>query len=383
MTNPRLAIYYLSFGSGHLIAAQAIAKSIRANYPEISVEVEDPFSSAIKFLPSVLGGMQAAAIKLAPEIFDFAWRSCSMEMNGFGFFQEFLLQKLNRQRPNIIIATHVVPCILASRLKVAGKLNNNVKVFAVVTDFALNPIWPHAGVDGYFVTHEELRRTLIFRGASPDIIHVTGIPINPDFDSCSKMEQSDGLRILLMAGGIGNGGYVLFNRYLSELLDSLSNLDTSRLELCVVTGTQTQLKKNLESRVVGRSPYRLEVKGYVEQMESLIATCDIIMTKPGGLITAEALALGKPLILCQPAPGIEAANLEFLVRQGVALPGRSIEEARKSLEICLLDPKLVKKMKLLASRLGFPNSAHAIVDHILEWQQPASLNQAMEDNFES
>ncbi len=97
-----------------------------------------------------------------------------------------------------------------------------------------------------------------------------------------------------------------------------------------------------------------------------MAAHDIVITKPGGLTVAEALALGKPLILCQPAPGVETANLEFLARQGVALPGRTAGEAIRSLEVFIHDSDRVKNMQTRAFSLGFPNSAQVVVDLILD-----------------
>ena len=49
-----------------------------------------------------------------------------------------------------------------------------------------------------------------------------------------------------------------------------------------------------------------------------MAVADLIITKPGGLTTSEALALGKPIFILNPIPGQEAANSDFLLEHGAA-----------------------------------------------------------------
>src|SRR5260370_41707052 len=54
-------------------------------------------------------------------------------------------------------------------------------------------------------------------------------------------------------------------------------------------------------------------------MHELMAIADLIITKPGGLTSSEALAMGKPLFILNPIPGQEAANSDFLLERGAAV----------------------------------------------------------------
>jgi processive 1,2-diacylglycerol beta-glucosyltransferase len=46
---------------------------------------------------------------------------------------------------------------------------------------------------------------------------------------------------------------------------------------------------------------------------------DCIVSKPGGLTTSETLAKRLPMIICNPIPGHEQRNAEFLQNNGTAM----------------------------------------------------------------
>jgi processive 1,2-diacylglycerol beta-glucosyltransferase len=213
------------------------------------------------------------------------------------------------------------------------------------------------------VAHDELRQALAYRGVDPNIIHVTGIPIKPSFNRRPSANDPDQLRVLMMAGGIRNGGYVKVKNQVTQILHSLDGLDPSKLEITIVAGNQPHLEQEL-GKLARESRYRLNVRGFVNNMEDLMCTHDILVAKPGGLIVAEALSSGIPLILSQPGPGVETANMEFLVRHGVALPGETADDVIESLHFCVENPEAVHRMKLEARKLGFPNSSGMITNHI-------------------
>ena len=50
-----------------------------------------------------------------------------------------------------------------------------------------------------------------------------------------------------------------------------------------------------------------------------MAVSDLLITKPGGLTAAEALAAGLPMILTHPIPGPEERHVRYLGQNGVAL----------------------------------------------------------------
>jgi processive 1,2-diacylglycerol beta-glucosyltransferase len=98
-------------------------------------------------------------------------------------------------------------------------------------------------------------------------------------------------------------------------------------------------------------------------MHEMMAVADLIVSKPGGLTTAEALALGKPLFILNPIPGQEAANSDFLLERGAAAKVNRVEDLPFRVDRLLGSPKL-KEMAASARALGRPDAAPAVCEAV-------------------
>jgi len=90
-----------------------------------------------------------------------------------------------------------------------------------------------------------------------------------------------------------------------------------------------------------------------------MSVADLTITKPGGLTTAEALALGKPLFILNPIPGQETANSDFLLERGAAAKANRVEDLPFRIDRLLGSPRL-HEMAASARALGRPGAARAI-----------------------
>ena len=365
-----ICILYLTIGSGHQMAAQAVEEAIKLQLPQQRVHTIDPLTESIELLPVVLERLQAASIILTPAWADRVWRRGNMHgltdrMLEIGVLQKPVEEALLDSQAQVVVATHVLPCVLATALKERGGMP--LKVFGVVTDWGVHRFWPTIGMDGYFVAHEDIRQTLIYRGVDPDIVHVTGIPIRFGFEKFAVQptsETAEGLRVLVMVGGLQTGAYVGLQQNLIALVDAIQALENENLHLTIVTGKSRSLRRRLNRRVSKRG-LRANVLGLVDDIHVLMAEHDILITKPGGLAVAEGLASGICMILFRPGPGQEEANVDFLARHGGALCGESPSDVVEALKRCIEDPPLVVRMKRQAKELGHPRAAREIAQHIL------------------
>jgi processive 1,2-diacylglycerol beta-glucosyltransferase len=98
------------------------------------------------------------------------------------------------------------------------------------------------------------------------------------------------------------------------------------------------------------------VLGFVTNMQELMAVSALLVTKPGGLTTSEALAMGKPLFILNPIPGQEAANSDFLLARGAAAKVSRVEDLPFGLDQ-LLGSKKLAEMARAAKALGRPAAA--------------------------
>jgi processive 1,2-diacylglycerol beta-glucosyltransferase len=225
-----------------------------------------------------------------------------------------------------------------------------------VTDFEAHALWMDACVDLYCVAAEETKARLVARGATAANAVATGIPIAAKFLSKPDpraVRKNYGLRddqpvLLVLGGGFGMGP-------VAEILAELDKVP-GQFQTLVVTGRNEELRRKLATQT-RRHP--THVLGFSTNMHELMAVADLIITKPGGLTTSEALALGKPLFILNPIPGQEAANSDFLLERGAAAKVNRVEDLPFRIEK-LLGSKKLAEMAKAAKSLGRPQSAETV-----------------------
>jgi processive 1,2-diacylglycerol beta-glucosyltransferase len=215
-------------------------------------------------------------------------------------------------------------------------------------------------VDLYCVAAEETKARLVARGAAAENIIATGIPISAKFSA--KLDRESvrkrlGLRddlpiILVLSGGFGMGP-------VAEILAELDKVG-QQFQTMVVTGRNEELRRELAA---SERKHPTHVLGFASNMHELMAIADLIITKPGGLTSSEALAMSKPLFILNPIPGQEAANSDFLLERGAAVKINRVEDLPFRVERLLGTPKLAE-MGVAAKALGRPNAAKAICEEV-------------------
>jgi processive 1,2-diacylglycerol beta-glucosyltransferase len=275
--------------------------------------------------------------------------------------RKLFLRHLKKFRPDAVLCTHYLPLeslgLLRQKQKVPPPL-----VVSIVTDFEAHALWMDAWVDLYCVAAEETKARLVARGAKPENIAVTGIPIAQKFLSkpdAKTVRQNYGLRddqpvLLVLGGGFGMGP-------VAEILGELDKVP-GRFQTLVVAGRNEKLRRELATQ---NRRHPTHVLGFASNMHELMAVADLIITKPGGLTSSEALALGKPLFILNPIPGQEAANSDFLLERGAAAKVNRVEDLPFRIGQ-LLGSKKLAEMARAAKALGRPQSAAAVCREILK-----------------
>jgi len=259
-----------------------------------------------------------------------------------------------------VLCTHYLP------VEILGKAREKWEGAAplaacVVTDFEAHALWMGEAVDVYCVAAEETKARLIARGASPESVVVTGIPIAGRFSNAPDalaVRQRYGLRddmptLLVLGGGFGMGP-------VAEILRELDKIEKP-FQTLVVAGRNEELRREL---AVCDRKHPTHVLGFVTNMHELMAVADLIVTKPGGLTSSEALAMGKPLFILNPIPGQEAANSDFLLERGAAAKVNRVEDLPYRLGQLLGSKKLLE-MGAAAKKLGHPQAAPDICREVM------------------
>jgi processive 1,2-diacylglycerol beta-glucosyltransferase len=263
-------------------------------------------------------------------------------------------------KPNVVLCTHYLPLETLTPMR---DKQDSVRPFVVcvVTDFEAHALWMESCVDLYCVAAEETKARLVARGVDAKNVIATGIPIAAKFSSkpdAKAVRKHYGLRddlpvLLVLSGGFGMG----------PVAEILAELDKSpvQFQTLVVTGRNEELRRKLATQ---DRKHPTHVLGFSTNMHELMAVADLIITKPGGLTTSEALAMGKPLFILNPIPGQEAANSDFLLERGAAAKANRVEDLLYRIGQ-LLGSKKLGGMGKAAKSLGRADAAQSICREVL------------------
>lgn len=359
-------ILSVSAGSGHMRAAAAIRSALLEEDPGCEVTILDTFKYTSPLLEKLILGAYMEILKHTPAIYGYLYSRSEkgQPLSGYAktefnkllskFSAARLTEFISLHKPGAVICTHPFPLGVMSAILPRGEL----RCFTVgsITDFIIHPYWVFPEVDLYLVGADHLARDLTGFGIPAERVHATGIPIDPVFTSPVDREgvlAGCGLdpgqpTILVMGGGLGLGP-------LAESVKALGSLD----EICqviVVTGNNVQLRERIEN-MAPDLPNRLCVLGFVDNVHKLMAASDIMVSKAGGLSSAEALAAGLPLFILDPLPGQEERNSQFLTSVGAAMEVAGVGDLVEKILLCLRHPARLKEMSLAASRIGRPDAA--------------------------
>jgi processive 1,2-diacylglycerol beta-glucosyltransferase len=96
-------------------------------------------------------------------------------------------------------------------------------------------------------------------------------------------------------------------------------------------------------------------------MDEYMAAADVLVGKPGGLTTSEALAKELLIVIVNPIPGQEERNSDHLLEQGAAIRCNNLPVLAYKIDQLLAAPARAAEMRQNALRLARPRAALEIV----------------------
>ena len=352
---------YAPSDSGHHQAALAIERAIGELDPGCEVLTLDSLRYTSPVLEQVVIKAYMGMIKTTPELWDFLYDNPKIVKMSEGIrelIHRFNLAKLKTLlegfQPHVVACTQAYPCGILADYKKIHK--SNTPLVGVLTDYAPHLYWVYDAVDQYVVPSELARARLMEGGVEGGKITLLGIPIDPKFRNKGDRSRSikslgldpSILTILVMGGGQGMGP-------IRKVVHKLDRVDLS-FQILVVAGKNRSLKDYLKHHKP-KFNKRVKVLGYAENVDELMELSSLIVTKPGGLTTAEALAKGLPMIIINPIPGQETKNTQFLLKIGVARKADNESHVARLAEELLRDPSKLGQMRGKARESGRPDSA--------------------------
>lgn len=365
----KVLILSASAGAGHLSAARAIERAFADSGAALEVRNIDTLEHTNPLFRRLYSRAYLDMVNTMPEVLgwlydqlDKPWkherRRLAFDKLNTGPF----VKLLRNYQPDLTICTHFLPAEIISWLRAKEKLETRQAV--VVTDFDVHAMWLCRHVEHYFVALDETRAHLIELGIPDPNVSVTGIPIDPVFarpkDQGAMRAKfnldPDRTTILLSAGGFGVGR-------IEELMTALLRLKHPA-QVVAICGRNAELKERLE-RLPPTERVNVRPIGYTTEMDEYMAASDLVVGKPGGLTTSEALARGLVYVVVNPIPGQEERNSDHLLEEGAAIRCNNLPVLAYKIDRLLDDPARLDLMRRNAQRLGRPNAAREVVSRVL------------------
>jgi processive 1,2-diacylglycerol beta-glucosyltransferase len=374
----RILVLTLSFGSGHVRAAQAVARELKRREPEADVRVCDalqgsrlpfrafyvwPYWAMVRYAPSVWGRFFAARVARGDRATAPAWafrRGCA---HVFHLIEDF--------SPEVVVACEVAACELAALARREGL--TRARLVNVITDHEAEPVWVKPEVDAYAVADERVREQLCAWGARPECVTVCGIPVDQAFRTRHDAEETrrrHGINdsaplVLLMGGGMGP-------TRMDRVAASLCRAGVP-MHIVAVAGRDALARRRLV-RLKAEPPATLRVLGWAEDVAALMQAAAVLVTKPGGLTTAEAALSSLPSVFFDAIHGPEQRNAARFTEAGGAVIADSPEAAAAATLTLLCDPRARARMSESARRLSMPNPAAVIALLALKASAPEACD---------
>lgn len=279
---------------------------------------------------------------------------------------EQYLRVLRDMRPDAMLCTHFLPYIsIGSRVRARGL---SPFVAAAVTDFDVHRLWIDPVVQRYYVFHDETAWQLEGLGIDPSAIAVTGIPLMPAFataTSRSRARKSLQLPdqeqvILVLAGGFGVGR-------IPEIVQATiaAAHDIHRRATIVAIAGKNENLRTAVAAIATPAGITLHSHGFTDRMHDWMAAADLVITKSGGLTSAEALARRLPMVIIDPIPGQESRNADLIIGHGAGCKAIHPHHLQFVLRSLLSRPSTLRSMATASATLAKPAAARNILDDLL------------------
>jgi len=361
---------YITSNSGHYRASLAIESALKTLSPGIITMNINGFAYTNPILEKLINRTYMSVIKNNPEVWEYLYdnpkvlKSVQGLRNAIHRSNSKKLKVLIQDefKPDAVVCTQAFPCGMVADYK--KYLGLDLPLFGVLTDHAPHSYWIFDNVDYYIVPSEASRNHFMRNGVAGAKIRVFGIPIDPKFsinygkaEICKKLGLDSRKRTVLIMGGSQGLGPV------EKMLDALERV-TFDFQVIVVCGINKRLQKTLTKRLK-RYKKKMLVFGMAENVHELTEASDLIITKPGGLTTSEALAKNLPMIIIHPIPGQETKNTDFLLQQGVALRAEDGDDVAVIVQELFSNSVKLDEMRKKADLIKKPDSAMDIAQLIL------------------
>lgn len=322
------------FGMGHMMAALAVKQQIDDSHLDAKVEIIDWLDFISPKLADKYYTFFHLIVNKGRKLYNIRYRflenkKTDQKPDLNTIFKKSFLKLMDEKKPDMIISTLPVCSQFMSMYK--EKTGSCIPLITCVTDITGHSEWINKNTDLYFVGSQYVTDKFISKGVLPDKIFETGLPVRLEFlnnTACESTRNKDLRHILIMGGGLG---------MLPKTFDFYKGLDLlPNTKVTIITGKNHNLYERLEGKY-----QNIRVLGYVQNIFDYMKQADVVITKPGGITTFEAIYAGVPILALNPSLQQEIYNAQYIQNMaiGAVIRGNSRQclEEIENIDYCQLN----------------------------------------------
>ncbi|HXG82673.1 MAG TPA: glycosyltransferase [Pyrinomonadaceae bacterium] len=372
---PKILIISSDTGGGHRSAAQAIVeglnnfwqgKSIAVRVVKAVEESHHLTGKLVNVYNWILRNRQHwmkyvywAMNRFRPETREFVLRRC------IGYVKELF----EKWCPHIVVSVHPLTQHIFAKILKELNLASQIPLVTVVTDpcYGFWKAWACSDVSLYLVANEDAQRQLIDYGIAPEKIKISGMPVKAKFCEVTEKDAQtarkaldlnpDKFTIFVNAGWVGGGNIPQIFRELVR-----GELDVQAIFLA---GKNEGLRLEAEE-LAKTAKFPVKVIGYSEDIEKLMHSANVMISKLGGLTTFEALACRLPIIADATTPPMpqEVGTVNMIAKRGAGIMLKKASDIVPTIQSLLNNSKKYREMKAATLDLSNPDSTKRIIEEI-------------------
>ncbi len=348
----RLLLVSADIGEGHNATARAVEDAARRLWPDCEVSWLDTLEVMGRGVGPLFRWIYVANVESTPWLYDLfyaaLWRHHWFAEGSRRFVGAWcgprLRPLIRRARPDLVVSTYPMGTAGLDLLRRRGELE--VPVAALISDVNPHPFWVYSDVDMHYVmSHASLRE---LHRAQPDALGAVCVPpVVPAFRDRDRRVcraelglAEDGFTAVISCGSFGFGS-------VERAVDTA--LGTAGVDNVVVAcGHNEELRARLSRRAA--SDGRLVPLGWIDDMPTLTAAADVVVSNAGGATALEGLACGRTVVMFEPIAGHGRGNAEVMARAGLAELCPEQDDLAATLHRLATDPARLHEIEDRAAR---------------------------------
>ena len=282
-------------GSGHKSISDSLTEQF-ARMPDVEVKAIDGFGLMGK--PGLRSeGVYGFLTRHARAVYNLSWDLTMAHPPKFAMMARLCRRRFTEEirvfRPDLILSVHSLFNHVLTRM--LGSLGLDIPVVVLQADLInIHSTWCNPGAFRTICPTREAYDCSVSQGMTPDKLDILSFPTRGRFcDEAGRAgvreyDASRPLHCLMMSGGEGSGNIRAYAEAILESTDA---------ELTIICGRNKKLYGKLQKELYGKYGGRVNVLGFVNDVEREMLRSDLMITRSSPNSMLEAVVMNVPLVI--------------------------------------------------------------------------------------